>query len=86
MEIGSLMFGHEKDGEFLPAYLELLRITIPRRVYTKAHMDYVIDVFVRIKENIENISGLHITHEPELLRHFTCKLAPINSDKLKIEN
>ncbi|MHA2502285.1 MAG: tryptophanase [Candidatus Kariarchaeaceae archaeon] len=84
VEIGSLMFGRHVEDQFVPATLELLRITIPRRVYTKAHMDYVVDVFRRLKARIHEIKGLKITEEPELLRHFTCKLAPIKSGSQKV--
>ncbi len=77
VEIGSLMFGKHVDGVFVPAKMELLRLTIPRRTYEKAHFDYLIDILVSIKDNKEAIKGLKITEEPELLRHFTCKLAPV---------
>lgn len=77
VEIGSLMFGTEKDGEFVPAQMEFVRLTIPRRTYEKAHFDYIVDVLKRIKARKDKINGLHVTEEPELLRHFSCKLAPV---------
>ena len=70
------MFGTEKDGEFVPAHMELVRLTIPRRTYEKAHFDYMVEVLKRIKDRRDQINGLHITDEPKLLRHFSCKLAP----------
>ncbi|MFV2013807.1 MAG: tryptophanase [Candidatus Heimdallarchaeota archaeon] len=82
VEIGSLMFGTEKDGEFVPAQMELVRLTIPRRTYEKAHFDYIIDVLKRIKNRKDKITGLRITEEPELLRHFSCKLAPAQVIKI----
>lgn len=78
VEIGSLMFGREEDGEFIPSPMELVRLAVPRRAYTKAHFDYVVDVCKRLKEKASEIKGMKITEEPELLRHFTCKLAPID--------
>lgn len=76
VEIGSLMFGTEKDGEFVPAHMELVRLTIPRRTYEKAHFDYMVEVLKRINDRRDQINGLRITDEPKLLRHFSCKLAP----------
>lgn len=77
VEIGSLMFGTHENGKFIPAIMELLRLTIPRRTYEKAHFDYIVEALKEIKKRKNEIKGLKITHEPELLRHFSCKLAPI---------
>lgn len=77
VEIGSLMFGKEVNGEYVPAIMELVRLTIPRRTYEKAHFDYLIDIIVSLKNTKDMIRGYKITEEPELLRHFTCKLAPM---------
>ncbi|OLS20083.1 MAG: Tryptophanase 1 [Candidatus Heimdallarchaeota archaeon LC_2] len=76
VEIGSLMFGKEEDGEFIPAQMELVRLTIPRRTYEKAHFDYIIEILKKIKSRKDKITGLQIIDEPEILRHFSCKLAP----------
>ncbi len=78
VEIGSLMFGRHEEGKFIPAPMELVRLAIPRRVYTKAHFDYVVDICKQLKEKADEIKGMKITEEPELLRHFTCKLTPIS--------
>ncbi|MCY3412633.1 MAG: tryptophanase [Candidatus Heimdallarchaeota archaeon] len=78
VEIGSLMFGHEEDGKFIPATMELVRLTIPRRTYEKAHFDYLIDILIDLKSEKDKIKGLKIVEEPEFLRHFTCKLAPVD--------
>lgn len=77
VEIGSLMFGREEDGKFIPAPMEFVRLAIPRRVYEKGHFDYVAKVFEKIKEIKHTLTGYRITEEPELLRHFLCKLEPI---------
>jgi tryptophanase len=79
VEIGSLMFGkYDEQGKLVPATLELVRLAIPRRVYTQSHIDYVaeviIDVFIKRKE----LKGMIITEETPLLRHFTAKLKPVN--------
>ncbi len=78
VEIGSLMFGREEEGKFIPSPMELVRLAVPRRAYTKAHFDYVVDICKKLKDKAKEIRGLKITEEPELLRHFTCKLAPID--------
>ena len=75
-EIGSLMFASEDPvtGEFIPAPIELLRFAVPRRVYTRSHLDYVGEVAQRVMANKTAIGGLRITWAPELLRHFLAKL------------
>ena len=79
-EIGSLMFGkYDKNGLLIPAPMELVRLAIPRRVYTQSHIDYVIEIFKEIMPQRKNIRGLKITYEPEFLRHFTAQLEPISS-------
>jgi tryptophanase len=71
-EIGSVMFGHyDEDGKFVPAAMELVRLAIPRRVYTQTHMDYVIEAFGELKNNKEAVKGFKIVKEPPFLRHFT---------------
>lgn len=69
VEIGSLMFPEAK--------LELLRLAVPRRVYTQAHIDYVIEVAERVAARAERIPGYRIVEEPPFLRHFTATLAPV---------
>ena len=75
IEIGSVMFAHldEKTGEVIYPELEMVRLAIPRRVYTQSHLDYVVDVFSKIKSKLETIRGFKITYEPELLRHFSAQ-------------
>jgi tyrosine phenol-lyase len=63
-EIGSVMFGRN-------ARMELVRLAIPRRVYTQSHMDYVVEVILEVNENRQQLRGMKITWEPEVLRHFS---------------
>jgi tryptophanase len=78
VEIGSLMFGKYDDQKnLIPAPLELVRLAIPRRVYTQSHIDYVAEVIIEVFENRSAISGLRIVEEADVLRHFTAKLQPI---------
>ena len=85
VEIGSLMFGTHENGKFIPASNELLRLTIPRRTYEKGHLDYIVSIFKEIIPIKSSLQGLKITEEPELLRHFSCKLDLSNSE-LKIKS
>jgi tryptophanase len=81
VEIGSLMFGkYDSTGNLIPAPLELVRLAIPRRVYTQSHIDYVAEVIIEVFQNRNSINGLEITEESPMLRHFTAKLKPVNSD------
>ena len=85
VEIGSLMFGKyacpDKSGDaakkLIPAQLELVRLAIPRRVYTQSHIDYVAEVIIEVFNNRDKIKGLTIVEEAPTLRHFTAKLKPI---------
>jgi tyrosine phenol-lyase len=79
VEIGTLMFGGRdpKTHAERTAALELVRLAIPRRVYTQSHMDYVVEVAAAVAERKESLRGLSIVEEMEHLRHFTAKLAPI---------
>ncbi len=79
VEIGSLMFGkYDEAHQLIPAQLELVRLAIPRRVYTQSHIDYVAEVIIEVFNNRNDITGLKIIEESPLLRHFTAKLAPIS--------
>jgi len=79
VEIGSLMFGrYDANDELVPAQLELVRLAIPRRVYTQSHIDYVAEVIVQVFQNRNQIKGLKIVEESRFLRHFTAKLAEVD--------
>ena len=75
VEIGSLMFGRYDDNkQLIPAQLELVRLAIPRRVYTQSHIDYVAEVVIEVFNARDKIRGLQIVEEAAILRHFTAKL------------
>ncbi len=79
VEIGSVMFAHEDPdtGQIIYPKLELLRLAIPRRTYTRSHMDYVADTLVRIKARANQIRGYKMIYAPPLLRHFTARFEPL---------
>lgn len=77
-EIGSVMFGrYDKTGNLIPARMELVRLAIPRRVYTQSHIDYVIEVLIDCFARRKEMCGYAIIEEPAMLRHFTAKFAPL---------
>ena len=79
IEIGSVMFAYPdpESGEINYPTLELVRLAIPRRVYTQSHLDYVVDTLVKINEKRNLLRGYKLTYAPELLRHFTARFEPI---------
>ena len=78
VEVGSVMFGkYNKQGKLVPAINELVRMAIPRRVYTQSHIDYVLDIFDDILEIKNRNKGFKITYEPPFLRHFTAHFEPV---------
>jgi len=70
VEIGTVMFGQE-------ARHELLRLAIPRRVYTQSHIDYLVEAILEVNERRHQIRGLEIVSEPPFLRHFTARFRPV---------
>jgi tryptophanase len=70
-EIGTAMFGLHPDGSEQPAHMDLVRLAIPRRMYTQAHMDYVIEVITEVHRNRESLHGMKFIRQPKALRHFT---------------
>ena len=81
VEIGSVMFGKidPETGVEKPAPMELVRLAIPRRVYTQSHIDYVVEAILRVSERREEIHGLEIVEQAPMLRHFTARFARTSS-------
>jgi tyrosine phenol-lyase len=80
MERGNVSKGRNPvNGENYRPDLELVRCTIPRRVYTNSHFDYVADGIKRLYEKKDRISGLRFVYEPEVLRFFQGRFEPLNS-------
>ncbi len=77
MERGIVSAGRDKDGKNRYPKLELVRLTIPRRVYTYAHLDYVADSIISLYQNKNAITGLKWVYEPPVLRFFTSRFEPI---------
>ena len=71
VEIGSLMFA-------AAAKMELVRLAIPRRVYTQSHIDYVVEIILQVWKRRAEIKGLRLTYEAPFLRHFTAHLEPVD--------
>ncbi|NOX90539.1 MAG: tryptophanase [Calditrichaeota bacterium] len=80
VEIGSLMMAKKdpETGKMIPPSLELVRLAIPRRVYTNMHMQYVAEAITEIYHEREKLKGFEIEYEAEFLRHFTAKLKPVD--------
>ncbi|HKT69834.1 MAG TPA: tryptophanase [Terriglobales bacterium] len=72
VEIGTLMFGEA-------AKMDLVRLAIPRRVYTQSHIDYVVEVILEVWRHREQVRGLRLTYGPPFLRHFTARLSPLEA-------
>lgn len=72
VEIGTLMFGQS-------ARMDLVRLAIPRRVYTQSHIDYVVEVILEVWKNRERIPGMKLAYEAPFLRHFTARLEPVEA-------
>lgn len=78
-EIGNVMFGREGEGGcWRWPTLDLVRLAIPRRVYTQSHMDYVVEGIVELFQDRHSIPGLRFVHRPEVLPHFTATFAPVS--------
>lgn len=78
VEIGSLMFGkYDENGKHIAPPMELVRLAIPRRVYTQSHIDYVCEVIIEVFEKRNQYKGYKITHESPLLRHFIAHMEDV---------
>ncbi len=77
VEIGTLMFGRQPDGTEVPAPMELVRLAIPRRVYTQSHIDYVAEGVIEVARKKDSIRGYRIATSPAVLRHFTATFEPL---------
>lgn len=79
VEIGTLMFGRrDEHGVEHPGPMDLLRLAIPRRVYTQSHIDYVVEIILEVWRNREQIRGLELISQAPILRHFTARLRPVS--------
>jgi tryptophanase len=72
VEIGSVMFGEHAQNE-------LLRLAIPRRVYTQSHIDYVVEAILEVNDKKAALRGYEIVSQPQFLRHFSCRFRPLES-------
>ena len=78
VELGTVMFGSfDENGNEQPSPLELVRLAIPRRVYTQSHFDYMIENIATVWKNKDEIPGYKITYQTKFLRHFTCHFATL---------
>jgi tryptophanase len=78
VEIGSVMFGkYDDNGKLIPAMMELVRMAIPRRVYTQSHIDYLIEIILEVFNTREKLKGYKIIYEASMLRHFTARFDPL---------
>lgn len=78
VEIGSVMFGkYDENGNMISPVMELVRLAIPRRVYTQSHIDYVSEVVIDTYKQRDKMRGLKFTYEAPMLRHFTAKFESV---------
>jgi len=77
VEIGSVMFGQQPDGSELAPAMDLVRLAIPRRVYTQSHIDYVAEAVIGVASIGQKLRGYRITKAPAALRHFTALFEPL---------
>ena len=79
VEIGSVMFGRQPDGSERPAAMDLVRLAIPRRVYTQSHIDYVAEAVIGVASLKRDLRGYRIAKAPAVLRHFTALFEPLGA-------
>jgi len=71
-----VMFGKSPDGSETPAAMDLVRLAMPRRVYTQSHADYIVEAFAELAAVKDRLTGFRIAWEPPMMRHFTARFAP----------
>jgi tryptophanase len=76
VEIGTVMFGRQRDGSEVPPAMDLVRLAIPRRVYTQSHIDYVAEAVIYVAARKDHLRGYRMTYGPTVLRHFTARFEP----------
>ncbi|MEW6413344.1 MAG: tryptophanase [Candidatus Zixiibacteriota bacterium] len=88
VEIGSLMFGgvDPETGKEMKAPRELVRMALPRRVYTNSHLDYIAEIAERIVAGKDTLTGYRISYQSRFLRHFTCELEAITSENVEVNS
>lgn len=81
VEVGGVMFGEkdEKSGRERYPELEMVRLAVPRRVYTQSHLEYTAEALIRLYKERDKVKGLNIVFEPEHLRHFTARFEEVSS-------
>ncbi|MCL4818829.1 MAG: tryptophanase [Vicinamibacteria bacterium] len=79
VEIGTVMFGAHPDGTESAGPMDLVRLAIPRRVYTQSHVDFVAEVVIRVAERRHELRGYRIVEAPKFLRHFTARFQPVSA-------
>jgi tryptophanase len=77
VEIGTVMFGRQPDGTEQAGAMDLVRLAIPRRVYTQSHIDYVAEAVIHVAKMRDELRGYRITAAPKVLRHFTAAFEPL---------
>lgn len=78
-EIGTVMFGLRPDGSEMAATMDLVRLAIPRRVYTQSHIDYVAEAVIAVAGTADRLHGYRIVAAPKVLRHFTAEFEPLKT-------
>jgi tryptophanase len=81
VEIGTVMFGrrNSETGQETPAPMELVRLAIPRRVYTQSHVDYVVEAVLELWKRRDRVRGYCFAEQAPFLRHFTARFQPLTS-------
>jgi tryptophanase len=81
VEVGTVMFGQTDPdtGEEVPAAMELVRLAMPRRVYTQSHVDFMVEAIQAVFNRRKDIGGFRFLHKASVLRHFTATFEPLYS-------